>query len=105
MRTTSNWKLNRSTPGFLVMGEIWYPQGWKVTLNGEDVDMIRTNYVLRGFEIPAGNHTLKMEMEPVWYTAGQRISQLGTFLLFGLGFIGLFVYYRKPQKSSEPDSE
>jgi hypothetical protein len=98
-------EVNRSNPGFLVLGEIWYPQGWKITLNGEAIDMVRTNYVLRGFEIPAGNHTLQMKMEPVWYTAGRRISLFGTFLLFGTGFIGLFLFFRKSGSESEPEKE
>lgn len=85
----------RSEPGFLVLGEIWYPPGWSATLNGEPIEIIRTNYVLRGFEIPAGDHVLELRIEPVWYKAGNRLSAAGTFLLFGLGIFGLFVHYRR----------
>lgn len=88
--------ISRSEPGFMVLGEIWYPPGWSATLNGEEIDIIRTNYVLRGFEIPAGNHTLEMRLEPVWYQTGRQMAWLGTILLFGSGIIGIFLMVRKP---------
>ena len=59
--------ISRSEPGFLVLSEIWYPPGWNITLSGSEIEMIRTNYVLRGFEIPPGDHELVMTLEPVWY--------------------------------------
>lgn len=88
-------ELSRSEPGFLVLSEIWYPPGWTATLNGEEIDIIRTNYVLRGFEIPAGEHTLEMTLEPVWYTTGTWIARFGNFLLFGAGALGLFLFFRR----------
>lgn len=89
--------ISRSEPGFLILGEIWYPPGWSATLNGEEIDIIRTNYVLRGFEIPAGEHQLDLQLEPVWYKTGTQIAWLGTFLLFGFGFVGVFMKWRKSE--------
>lgn len=88
-------EISRSEPGFMVLGEIWYPPGWNATLNGEEIDMIRTNYVLRGFEIPAGDHELQMILEPVWYSVGNWLSRIGTFALLGVGIWGVALYYRK----------
>ncbi|HMB41728.1 MAG TPA: hypothetical protein VKM37_07080 [Balneolaceae bacterium] len=87
--------ITRSEPGFLVLGEIWYPPGWRATLNGEEIPIIRTNYILRGFEIPAGNHVLEMKLEPVWYTAGRWMSLVGTLMLVGLGVFAIAGYVRK----------
>ncbi|MEX1268915.1 MAG: hypothetical protein WEA56_07930 [Balneolaceae bacterium] len=91
--------ISRSEPGFLVLGEIWYPPGWTATLNGEEIDIIRTNYVLRGFEIPAGDHQLVMTLEPAWYAAGNWLSRLGTLILFGSGIAGLVFYQRQKQNN------
>ncbi|MEX0894749.1 MAG: hypothetical protein WDZ36_03230, partial [Balneolaceae bacterium] len=55
--------LERNEPGFLVLGEIYYPEGWTAILNGEEIPIHKTNYLLRGFEIPAGEHTLSMKLE------------------------------------------
>jgi hypothetical protein len=87
-------EVSTDEPGFLVLSEIWYPKGWVTTLNGEPIDMIRTNYVLRGFEIPEGDHTLKMSMEPVWYETGKWLSRAGTLMLILVLGIGL-IRYRK----------
>ena len=87
--------ITRSEPGFLVLGEIWYPPGWQATLNGEEIQIIRTNYILRGFEIPAGTHVLEMKLEPVWYTAGRWMSLVGTLMLAGLGVFVIAGYMRK----------
>lgn len=95
--------LSRSEPGFLVLGEIWYPPGWTATLNGEETDIIRTNYVLRGFEIPAGDHELILTLEPEWYTVGYWLGRAGTAALFATGLIGLVFYRKEDGNSSEKD--
>ena len=87
-------EISRNTPGFMVMSEIWYPPGWSATLNGEEIDIIRTNYVLRGFEIPAGDHELILKLEPVWYNPGKWMSRIGTLLLYGTGIWGILLFVR-----------
>jgi uncharacterized membrane protein YfhO len=96
--------VSRSTLGFLVLSEIWYPPGWTATLNGEEVDIFRTNYVLRGFEIPAGDHTLEMTLEPAWYTTGRWIARFGNLLLFASGGFGIFLLYRRKESDKEEES-
>lgn len=88
-------EVSRTEPGFLVLGEVWYPPGWSLYVNGEEAEIIRTNYVLRGMEVPAGNSVIEMELNPVWYTAGYRLSLLGTGLLI---LLGLFAGYTSWQK-------
>ncbi len=85
--------LNRSKPGFLVLSEIYYPAGWVATLNGNEIPIYKTNFVLRGLEIPAGEHTLKLEFKPKSYSIGVTLSwvslglQTLIALLFGLNYI------------------
>lgn len=96
--------ISRSAPGFLVLSEIWYLPGWTATLNGEEIDIFRTNYVLRGFEIPAGDHTLEMTLEPAWYTTGRWIARFGNLLLIASGGIGLFLFYRRKESDDEEET-
>ena len=98
-------EISREEPGFLVLGEIWYPPGWIATLNGEEIEVIRTNYVLRGFEIPAGEHTLVMTLEPVWYNAGNYLALIGTIVLFGSGIAGIFLVVRRKEESETTDEK
>lgn len=88
-------EISRSEPGFMVLGEIWYPPGWNATLNGEEIQMLRTNYALRGFEIPAGNHVFEMKMEPLWYSVGRWMSIIGSLMLAGIGFFAFLGFVRK----------
>lgn len=88
-------ELSRSTPGYLVLSEIWYPPGWSATLDGEEIDIIRTNYILRGFEIPAGEHTLELTLEPEWYPAGWWVALIGTIILYLTGAVGIFINVRQ----------
>lgn len=94
--------IRRGAPGFLVLGEIWYPPGWSALLNGAEIGLIRTNYVLRGFQIPEGEHTLELIYEPVWYKTGNRLALLGTLLLFGSGLMGLFLSWKRKGENGAP---
>ncbi len=93
--------ISRTKPGFLVVSEIYYPAGWIAILNGEEIPIHKTNYVLRGLEIPAGDHELKMEFRPTSYSLGSTLNwvslaaQIGIALLFG------FTYFRNRSEKSE----
>ena len=70
--------------GLAVFSEIYYPKGWKVTIDGKEAEMIRVNYVLRALEIPAGKHTIEFKFEPEVVKTGSTItmfSSIGMLLL------------------------
>ena len=48
----------------LVFSEIYYPSGWHLLCDGEEIAIARANYTLRAATIPAGEHTLTMSFEP-----------------------------------------
>ena len=47
-----------------VFSEIYYPEGWHLTIDGKETPLGRANYVLRSAIIPAGEHIVKMEFIP-----------------------------------------
>ena len=47
-----------------VFSEIYYPEGWHLTIDGKEAPLGRANYVLRSAIIPAGEHIVKMEFIP-----------------------------------------
>ncbi|MEQ8525104.1 YfhO family protein [Gracilimonas sp.] len=87
-------EVNRSEPGFLVLSEVYYPAGWIAELNGEEVPIYKTNYLLRGLAVPEGNHTITLRFEPSIYSLGLTLSwiSLGIQLLLA-GFVG-FTFFR-----------
>lgn len=83
------YKTDTKTPQFAVFSEIYYSKGWKVTIDGEKVDYARTNYILRGLEIPSGDHTIVFSFEPESYAIGNNISLASSILLLLL-CLGIF---------------
>lgn len=47
-----------------VFSEIYYPHGWHLYVDDEEIPLGRVNYTLRAATIPAGKHVLKMEFIP-----------------------------------------
>ena len=57
---TSNLSHNR----IAVFSEIYYPHGWHLYVDGNEIPLGRVNYVLRAAIIPAGEHQLTMTFVP-----------------------------------------
>lgn len=81
-----------SSNQFAVFSEIFYDKGWNVYIDGELVPHVRTNYVLRGLEVPSGKHTIEFKFEPSSYYTGERISLASSSLLV---ILLIFVAYRE----------
>ena len=54
-------------PVFAVFSEIFYDKGWSVAVDGEPADALRVDYILRGIELPAGEHIVEWSFRaPHW---------------------------------------
>src|SRR3546814_13664945 len=77
------------TERIAVFSEIYYDKGWKAYVDGKEHPYFRTNYVLRGMQLPAGKHTIEFRFHPVAYYAGENVSLISSILLvLLLGEIG-----------------
>ena len=47
-----------------VFSEVYFPWGWKATVDGNEVPLARVNYILRALAIPAGSHEIVMTFAP-----------------------------------------
>jgi hypothetical protein len=74
------YEAQNSFPAVAVFSEVYYPNGWTATIDGEEVDVFRANYILRALEVPAGTHTIEFRFEPRVYAAGNSISGIATIL-------------------------
>ncbi len=72
-----------------VFSEIYYPAGWKCYIDGKESQYFRTDWILRGTVVPAGDHEIKFTFKPVSYYVGNKIS-LASSLLLILLFAGYF---------------
>lgn len=76
--------------GLAVFSEIYYPEGWKALVNGEEAKIHRVNYLLRGLILPAGEVKVEMQFKPddyqskVWVA---NITQYATLLFLIIGLV------------------
>jgi hypothetical protein len=83
------------TPQLAVLSEIYYPKGWKMFVDDQEVPYVKANYLLRAVYVQAGKHTVRMIFVPEGIATGKLISMIcfGFFLL--LSGLGVFRLYRK----------
>lgn len=87
-----------STNGLAVFSEIYYP-GWVATIDGKASDVIRVDYVLRGLEIPAGEHKIEFTFEPKAYTVGNKVTTAASWMIVLL-LVGSIVWSVRDNKQS-----
>ncbi len=86
---------------FAVFSEIYYKDGWKAFVDGKEVPIIKSNYLLRGVELPSGKHKVEMIFDlPKFHTAN-TIAFIGSIVL--ILFIGWAVYYEKFKKVAKTE--
>jgi hypothetical protein len=73
--------------GLLVLSEIWYP-AWQATLDGQEIEILRTNYSLRGIVVPKGKHAIVLRYDSAALRLGAWIS-LATLLFTAIGIVVL----------------
>ena len=79
--------------GFAVFSEMYYSNGWKATIDGNEVPILRVDYTLRGLAIPAGTHTIEFRFEPEVIQKGGTLALASSIalilLLVGTIFYGI----------------
>jgi hypothetical protein len=87
-------------PGLVVLSDAWFP-GWQALVGPEngpqEVPIYRTNRVLRGVWLSAGNHTIDFCFRPPSFYRGAAVSALA-WLALAIG--ALFVRFRWPPRPS-----
>lgn len=89
------YESNNSNDGFAVFSEIYYDNGWQAYLDGNAVPHQRVNYVLRGMEVPKGNHTIEFKFEPEVVETGSTIALASSAVLGILLLLGIFYTFKK----------
>jgi len=66
-------------PRIVVLNDLYAP-GWKAELDGAEARIYRTNYVVRGVRVPAGQHRLRFSFSTPGLAAGLSVSGLALLL-------------------------
>lgn len=76
-----------------VFSEVYYAHGWQAYIDGKEVPHFRTDWLLRGMKVPAGEHEIVFKFEPKEYnsmatfatvSSGLLVVLLIVFVVFGL---------------------
>jgi hypothetical protein len=74
---------NSAEPALLVLSDGDDP-GWQATVDGEPSPIYRTNVLLRGVEVPAGEHIVEFVYRPVPWQQGLWLGAAGWLLIVAL---------------------
>lgn len=80
------YETNNAQDGIAVFSEIYYPDGWHVTINGQPAELARADYILRTMYVPAGQHTIEMRFDPTSLHVTEGIAY-GALALLVIGII------------------
>lgn len=80
------YETNNTQDGIAVFSEIYYPDGWHVTIDGQPAELARADYILRTMYVPAGQHTIEMRFDPTSLHVTEGIAY-GALALLVIGII------------------
>jgi uncharacterized membrane protein YfhO len=80
--------------GVLVLSEIYYP-GWTATVDGQEVELGRVNYVLRALHIEAGKHEVVLSFFPQSVKTTETLAYVALAILLLLIVLVVVLQVRK----------
>jgi hypothetical protein len=69
-------RVETNSPALVRLRESFYP-GWRATIDGESVAVLKTDSLFRGVFVPEGTHIVELVFSPMSYRAGTILSALG----------------------------
>ena len=96
-----DYECHASRPGTIVFSEVYYPYGWKATLDGQPVDHYRVNYLLRAINVPAGDHAITFVFDPDSVRKGDTLSVICVCIMYATLLALLAIALVRRRKSKE----
>jgi len=84
------YEFNAAANQFAVFSEVYYARGWGAYIDGKKTAYCKTDYVLRGLAIPAGQHKIEFIFDPASVRVGESISRYAN--IFSVLFV-LFCFF------------
>ena len=96
------YESSSSEDGTVVFSEIYYPYGWKASIDGQPVDHFRVNYTLRALNVPSGKHHISFVFDPDSVRKGDTIASICVILMYVLILAGAaWGIFRKTRKQTD----
>ena len=78
------YRAHSAQGGLAVFSEVFFPWGWKATIDGQPAQIGRVNYVLRAMQLPAGDHTVEMVFDPEEVHTTDAVARWAIIAIFVL---------------------
>jgi hypothetical protein len=93
------YQVSAGQKSLVVFSDVYYGEYWKATIDGEPVDHLRANYILRALPVDAGEHTVEFNFVFKPYESGIKVSGAGSILVV-LMILASLAYLIKRRYSS-----
>jgi len=90
-----NYHSSSKTNQFAVFSEIFYDRGWKAYIDDKETPIAKTDYVLRGLAVPAGDHNIRFEFKPSSYYDSLKIAITTSIISWLLIIVAVWQAFRK----------
>ena len=84
-----NLLTDSSEPGYLFLSEVFYP-GWKASVDGKPIPVLRGNYLFRVVKVPKGKHQVDFVFDPLSIKIGVGVTVFTLLLVLAIS-----LYYRR----------
>lgn len=98
-----SYEVDNTQDGFAVFSEIYYPEGWTATIDGKPAEIIRTDYVLRGLNIPAGKHNVEFNFKYPGIDGQETLAVVASILLTIM--VGMAVFFGIRQRKDAANAK
>lgn len=92
---TLRYRVSTSRGGIGVFSEIYFPWGWRATIDGASAEIGRVDYLLRAMAIPAGDHEIVMTFDPQSIHVCSGIAYACVVLIYLLVIGGIIISVRR----------
>ena len=83
------YEYEASAEALAVFSEIYFPDGWKVYVDGEEASYFAADYTLRGMKLPAGRHVVEWKFRAPGWGVATAITGICSWLIL-LGVVVAF---------------
>ncbi len=90
------YEVETGNGGVVVFSEIYYP-GWTATVDGEEQELGRVNYVLRALNVKPGKHEVVLSFFPKSIDRTETVAYVTYALLLLLVLLMVWIHYRRRQ--------
>ncbi len=80
--------------GIAVFSEIYFPWGWTATINGDNADIARVDYILRAIKVPAGEWDITMKFDPKSTHTANTIAIIAIVIIYLLVILAIICALR-----------